>query len=425
MYSSLLKVTSFYKDFLSAYYRANPGITEKSYQEQFKHLMAEGYGYADFFPKYLAQNHSLEAREIVHNAGHLQAAWARERGSKLRGDELLLEQIAFHKPEVLFIQDSINFDAAFIARIRERVSSVQLLIGHCCAPYTAGNLEAFGGYDLVLTCSEKFLKDFEKHQIHACLFPHSAEASLVSQKRSDPAPENDIIFIGSLLYRSEFHQTRIAYAEKILLSGLPFTLIGSIEEDPWHLLKIKQAAYLLVRALENAGIKSFRGMPSYRKMAQWKEMPLRARYAASIKENIRQESLFGRHMLEEISRHAIGFNLHAEVAGDYAVNVRMFEVTAAGALLVTDHKKNIRELFEPDSEILTYSSPEECIEKLRWAIEHPVEAQKIAAAGQERTLKDHSVEKRAELLYEIMEKEYARGSLDARGSSGDLTLPFS
>ena len=157
MYSSLLKVTSFYKDFLSDYYHSNPGVTEKSYQEQFKHLMAEGYGYADFFPHYLAKNFSMEAREIVHNAGPLQTAWGKENGSRLKGDELLLEQIAFHKPEVLFIQDSINFDAAFIDRIRERVDSIKLLIGHCCAPYTAANLDAFGRYDLILTCSEKFI----------------------------------------------------------------------------------------------------------------------------------------------------------------------------------------------------------------------------------------------------------------------------
>jgi hypothetical protein len=181
---------------------------------------------------------------------------------------------------------------------------------------------------------------------------------------------------------------------------------------------MKQAYFLLVRALENAGIKALRGLPGYRKMAQWKEMPVRARYAASIKENLGKESLFGRHMLDEIARHAIGFNLHAEVAGDYAVNVRMFEVTAAGALLVTDHKKNIGELFEPDSEILTYSSPAECIEKLRWAIDHPEEARRIAAAGQQRSLKDHSVEKRADLLFEIMKKEYARGNQGVRGQTG-------
>lgn len=409
MYSSLLKVTSFYKDFLSSYYRSNPGITERSYQEQFKHLMAEGYGYADFFPRYLEQNYQMEAHEIIHNAGHLQKAWADEKGSRNTGDELLLEQIAFHRPDVLFIQDSINFSAAFIDRIREKAPSVRLLIGHCCAPYTEANLEAFGQYDLMLTCSEKFLGEFQQHKIRGRLFPHAAEASLVPQRGKSRAPENDVIFIGSLLYRKEFHGTRITYIEEILKSGLPFSMIGLIEEDPWHLLKLKQASYLVVRTLEQSGVKIFRGMRSYRKMAQLKEMPVRSRYSTLIRQNINRDLLFGKHMFEEIARHSIGFNLHAEVAGDYAVNVRMFEVTAAGALLLTDHKKNIRELFEPDSEILTYSSPAECIDKLRWALEHPEDARKIALAGQQRTLKDHSVEKRVELLFEIMKEEYSKG----------------
>lgn len=409
MYTSLLKITSFYKDFLSDYYHSNPGITEKGYQEQFEHLMARGYGYADFFPYYLAKNHSMEAREIVHNAGPLQQTWAKENDSRLRGDDLLLEQIAFYKPEVVFIQDSSNFDAGFMDRIRQKASSVRLLIGHCCAPYTTANLEAFGKYDLMLTCSEKFRGELEQHQINASLFPHAAEASLVAPKASQAVPENDIIFIASLFYRNEFHPTRIAYVEEILKSGLPLTLFGAIEEDPWLLLKMKQASYIFVKALENAGIKSFRGNRTYRKMAQLKEMPVKSSYSTLIRQNIRQDKLFGREMLKEIARHSIGFNLHAEVAGDYAANVRMFEVTAAGALLVTDHKKNIRDLFEPDLEILTYSSTGECIEKLKWAIDHPVDAGKIAAAGQKRTLNDHSVEKRVALLFEIMQKEYSRG----------------
>jgi hypothetical protein len=408
MYSSLLKVTSFYKDFLSDYYHSNPGITEKSYQEQFKHLMAEGYGYADFFPHYLEKNHSIETREIVHNAGHLQQTWAKEKACKLAGDDLLLEQIAYYKPEVVYIQDSINFDARFMDRIREKVKSVRLLIGHCCTPYTAANLEAFGSYDLMLTCSKKFQEELEKHQVKTYLFPHAAEASLLPEIVSPVPPENDIIFIASLLCRNEFHHTRIAYVEEILKSGLPLRMYGIIEEDPWHLLKMKQASYLLIRAIENAGIKGLRSMRTYRKMAQLKEMPVRSHYSAWIKKNIRREPLFGRHMLSEIARHSIGFNLHAEVSGDFAANVRMFEVTVAGALLVTDHKKNIRDLFEPDSEILTYSSTGECIEKLRWALDHPEEAAKIAAAGQKRTLSDHTVEKRAELLYDIMKKEFSR-----------------
>ena len=408
MFTTFLKITSFYKDFLNDYYQSNPQITGKSYDEQYKHLMDEGYGYADYFPRYFEKNYSIKACEIVHNAVPLQKAWAIEHGSKLSGDELLLEQISQLQPEVLFIQDSINFEAGFLERIREDVKSVKLLIGHCCAPYTSGNLESFGRYDVMLTCSEKFLKELELHQINCYKFPHALESSLVSEISSRTHSENDIIFIGSLLYRNEFHRKRIAYVEEILKSGLPFQMFGIIEEDSWPRLKMKQASYLYVSLAQKMGMKGFQSSRILRKIAQLKEMPVRNRYSSLIRKNLRRDMLFGKQMLGEISRHAIGFNLHGEVAGDFAANVRMFEVAGAGALLVTDHKKNIGELYEPGLEILTYNSLEECIEKLKWAVDHPVEAAKIAAAGQKRTLRDHTVEKRVDLLHGIIKREFSK-----------------
>ena len=408
MYSGFLKVTSFYKDFLKDYYRSNPHIIDKDYQEQNNHLMAEGYGYSNFFSKYLQKNYGIESTEIIHNAWHMQQAWARENGSKLVGDELLLEQIRSLQPEVVFIQDSINFEASYVERIRKEVKSVRLLIGHCCAPYTSRNLEAFSKYNLMLSCSEKFVKELQENNINCYKFPHAFEASLVPENLSQTPPENDIIFIGSLVYRSEFHINRIAYVEEILEQGLPLTMFGVIEEDSWQLLKIKQIAYLVLTPMEKAGIKGKQNNRSLRKIAQLKEMPEKSRYSKLIKENLKQEVLFGKQMLQEIAQHSVGFNLHGDLAGDYAANVRMFEVTGAGALLVTDHKKNMRELYEPDTEILTYTSIEECLEKLKWAIDHPVEARQIAVAGQKRTLKDHSVERRVDLLYEIMKKEYSK-----------------
>jgi hypothetical protein len=208
--------------------------------------------------------------------------------------------------------------------------------------------------------------------------------------------------MASLLYRSEFHRTRIAYVEEILKSGLPLRLSGIIEDDPWFLLGLKQASWLFVRSAEGLGLNNLVKSRSLRKISQLKGMPVRSRYSSMIKENISKQLLFGKEMLREISRHAVGFNLHGEVAGDYAANVRMFEVSGAGSLLVTDHKCNIHELFEPNHEVLTYKSIEECIEKLGWAIDHPAEARKIALAGQKRTLRDHSVERRTGLLYEII-----------------------
>jgi spore maturation protein CgeB len=407
MYTRFLKITSFYKAFLNNYYDLNPHIKEKSYQDQIKHLMAEGYGYSDYFSKYIRKNYGIKANEIIHNAWHLQKAWARENGSQAAGDKLLLEQIRTMQPEVVFIQDSSNFNANYIDQIRREVKTVRLIIGHCCAPYTISNLESFSRHDLILTCSEKFLDEFREQNIKAYLFPHAFEASLVPATPPAEAPENDIIFIGSLLNRSEFHSSRISYVEEILKNQLPLNIYGIIEEEAWHLLKLKQLSFLLVWSMKLLGMNLAHSNRLLRKIAQLKEMPRKYVYSEMIKENLNQHTLFGKQMIDEISRHSVGFNMHGEVAGDYAANIRMFEVAGAGALLVTDHKKNIQELYEPDVEVLTYSSMEECISKLKWAIENPMDARKIAIAGQLRTLKDHSVEKRVDLLYEIMKKEYS------------------
>ena len=143
MFASLLKVTSFYRDFLSDYYRSNPTITGKSYEEQYKHLMAQGYGYADYFPTYFKKNHSLRSAEIIHNAVHLQKAWAAEHGSRQTGNELLLEQIRDFRPEVLFIQDSANFDAGYVDRIRSEVAHrAAALHGGCEGAGTRCHLSA-------------------------------------------------------------------------------------------------------------------------------------------------------------------------------------------------------------------------------------------------------------------------------------------
>lgn len=406
MFTSLLKITSFYKDFLTGYYLSNPDITGKSFDVQYKHLMDQGYGYSDYFPRYLAKNHDIRSFEYVYNAEPLQQAWARENGCAFSGDELLLEQIARFQPEVLFFQNSTSFHSGFFERVKEKVKSVKLLVGHICSPYTAANMEAFRHFDLMLTCSEKFRTELLEQGISSYLFPHAFEASLVPDHALKQAPENDIIFVGSLLGRSEFHRTRIEYIEEILRRGLPLKMYGMIEEDAWPLLKAKQAVYLVVKAAEKLGMKGHLKSQGLRKIAQLNEMPVKAHYSEAIKQGIIRDQLYGKDMLEELSGHAISFNIHARVAGDYAANIRMFEATGAGSLLVTDHKQNISELFEPGEEILTYRDREECMEKLRWALDNPEKAAEIAARGKERTLKDHSVEKRVDLLMEILGREF-------------------
>ena len=302
MAARFIKVSSFYKPFLQHYYQSYPEMVSESYQEQHRHLMDQGYGYSHYFPYYLEKNHSMEGRELIYNAAALQKAWAMEHGSELSGNSLLLEQLKTHQPEILFIQNSIDFHESFIRTIKEEVKSVKLLIGHCCTPYTQENMKAFRHYDVMLSCSETFLTRFSENNIRSYLFPHAVEASLIPKIARPDDPLNEVVFIGSLFYRKEFHSQRISYIEEIFRAGLPLAIYGLLERDSWHTLKMKQSAYLMFKWLQSLGFQNIRNHELLRKVAQLKEMPRKSRYSEAILKNIRQEQVFGMDMLKTISQ---------------------------------------------------------------------------------------------------------------------------
>jgi len=116
-------------------------------------------------------------------------------------------------------------------------------------------------------------------------------------------------------------------------------------------------------------------------------------------------AVFGLEMFKLLRKAKITFNIHGDGAGEYAGNMKLFEATGVGSCLVTDNKKNIAELFDTNQEIVIFNNVDECIEKINWLLNNEEERQKIAKKGQQRTLKDHTVEKRCELIIEIINKE--------------------
>lgn len=112
-------------------------------------------------------------------------------------------------------------------------------------------------------------------------------------------------------------------------------------------------------------------------------------------------------MYEILYRSKIVVNHHGDVA-PYANNLRLFEATGTGALLLTDWKENLREMFEPGKEVATYRGPEECIEAVSYYLEHEDARASIAHAGQQRTLRDHSYTQRMEEFVELVHNHLER-----------------
>jgi spore maturation protein CgeB len=103
-------------------------------------------------------------------------------------------------------------------------------------------------------------------------------------------------------------------------------------------------------------------------------------------------------------------NAHSDVAGGYSNNMRLFEATGLGALLITEESENIENLFAPGTEVVTYGSAAELVRKVRYYRDRPDERRRIAAAGQARTLSEHTYEHRMPVLSRLLE----RGGLNGR-----------
>ena len=117
--------------------------------------------------------------------------------------------------------------------------------------------------------------------------------------------------------------------------------------------------------------------------------------------------LYGNKMFQVLHDSKATFNCHINISPRTANNVRLYEATGIGTCLVTDWKENLKDLFEPDQEVVTYRSYEECIEKVRWLLNNPNERERIAKAGQARTLKQHTWTDRAEKLVQTFKARMA------------------
>ena len=76
----------------------------------------------------------------------------------------------------------------------------------------------------------------------------------------------------------------------------------------------------------------------------------------------------------------------------------------SAACSITDWKKNLHEMFEPGKEVVAYRTPEECVEMVKYYLDHDDERQAIARAGQQRTLRDHTFHQRMQELVDIVQR---------------------
>lgn len=368
----LVKISSLYPGLIDAVYQSHPSASNLPYAEQYQLLMSQASGWADFWKQNLESTGDYEVIEIIANARLLQEAWAREQGLHYNPASwlhtILEAQIRHYSPQILFPHDFHLLPPDRIRRIRAQNPSIRRLLFYDGVAYCKH--QHFEGADLVLSCCDFILSYYRSHGLRTALFKLGLEPSILSLTQ-DPGPSRrGAVFSGSISLRPYPHLGRLALLEK-LVSHAPIRLLTQIPSNR----ELARTALQLARD------------------GQWDTL---SRYPGILRSfgrlrPLAQAPVYGLAMYQELRNSLVCINAHIDVAQGFAGNSRLFEATGMGCCLLTDHQANIRDLFEPDAEIVTYRSPEECAEKLAYLLQHPDRASTIGRAGQRRTLAQYSL----------------------------------
>jgi spore maturation protein CgeB len=404
----ILKLGVYTPAYLDQFYRAHPGLDREDYATQHAALLDDAFGSADFWTAAL-RNRGHVTTDLVINAEPLQRAWAGEHHLPWPGGEWVLatglEQVKAFRPDILLVADYSTVTYAFLRQVQSECPSIRLTLIWCGAPYRNG--EVFRACDVVLSCVPELVDDFRAQGLRAEHLNHAFEPRVLEHLPAITSPSVDFSFLGSVILAGSFHRERARILDA-LVRETTLRIWSDVSLPSLRSRAGQQARILAFDAMATArrlGIpqQALAPLPLIGRAARWPGRPGSIETAGPRIVRRARKPLYGLAMFGKLRDSRVTLNTHIEISRCSASNMRMFEATGVGTCLLTDRKERLPDLFEPDTEVVTYASAAECVEKVRYLLAHESERAAIAAAGQRRTLRDHTFTHRAAQLEAILE----------------------
>jgi spore maturation protein CgeB len=357
-------VDTCYPNFLASHYAARPELERATYEEQWSALMRRFFGTSDSYSHFLGQ-HGHAAHEFIVNCTPLQERWAAEhavsvsaapfRGDRRRQDAILLAQVEAFAPDVCHMQ---NLEVVSTGTLNELRRRGYLVTGQLSTEAPAAH--RLRQFDLLVSPLPFQVDDVRALGVRCEHLPLAFDTRAAEEAGPRPSnPPFGAVFVGSLKrYRWSSNRVVARAARRV---PIDFWGYGARQWPPWS--------------------------------------PVRRRYHGNA---------WGLEMLRILRDARIGVNRHGNLSGPIAANMRLFEATGMGTLLLTDAKDNLSELFDVGSEVVAYADENELVEAIRHYLVADDERRAIAAAGQARTFADHSYYRRMARLADLIQ--------DARGA---------
>ena len=379
MAKSVLIVDTYYIDALHQLQADHKFEGQNTYNNELRRVSGYGFGTGGAYVRALNAQ-QWDASIIVPNSLGLQDLWASEHNKQHpigigweymqvlarppifrdvlkwipHAHKILLQQVKDIRPDVLFVQDINAVPPSLVRHLKKYAGTV---IGEIASPLPPNAFVTC--YDRIVSALPSIVEKAQAIGVRSTFLPLGFDARWATHSDTKTR-EIDAVFVGSFTRL----QPTTAPLLRAIAEAIPgFRVYGTAKPD----------------VLEAAGLANNYHGP-----------------------------VWGSEMFSVLGNSKIVVNRHGTVAGPYAVNMRMYETTGSGAALVTESKSNLQDLFNVGTEVMAYNNIDEAVDTAVSLLADPDRLAALARAGQQRTLRDHTYDRRAESLIEIFESDLAR-----------------
>ena len=358
----ILQLESFYPQFIGTAYQKIPGLENTRFKEQINHLLDSGFsGGHNTTPYFNPQR--WESHYIIINCHWSQKKWAKENGLPIDtpNREILTAQLRSIKPDILYLSDIPGFDFSILNELPYH----PLVVGWHAT--TLSDHTPWGNFDLVLSGIKK---------IRDGALSKGAKAAAEFMPAAPPYRS-----LGSSTFRPS----------SLVFSG---SFYGGIHDERTEQFR------RLSRGLDKLSLDIYTSNS----------------FEIKADEKIRlHPALYGNDVIRLYAEHAMvldfrgQFNLEDNGSARETSNMRIFEATRAGSLLLTERSPNLERYFVFGQEIETYTHLDELLEKIHFYAkpENETIRKKIAESGLRRVRSEHLIEHRAAWLENILENQFS------------------
>ena len=319
-------------------------VRSLSYHDHREFLFKDYFGSFISYRNYFRElGHTCEL--VVGNYSELQSKWAHENGMQIgprfhRHHHVVLAQIEEFRPDVVFVNRSSSCFGPFMKTVQSVTPNIFAWIS---CPFDSMDLD---GISCIISSANYFVSEFRKRGKNSEKIEAAFDREIL-QGIGSFTKDVPVSFVGGL--HAGTHSYRIKCLENLIEDGVPLKIWGVGLNQRW--------------------------------------LP----FGKSPIEKCYQGECFGMEMFHTLARSQITLNFHIDIikGHNWAGNMRMYEATGCGSMLITDFGENLSDIFTSGLEIETFAKYAELKEKIFHYLSKPQEAHALAKAGQDRCLKEH------------------------------------